>query len=406
MLAMLSVYLGLFNLLPLPALDGGRAVFLGVESVMRRRVDPRIEAAVHTAGFVLLFGVLLVVSVQGHLREGLAGWRDGAAGAEPRARGSAIHEGLVGERALVGTPYLADPELRHEYARDIAPRTRAALAKILAGGRSPADGGGARPGARPRARGRARSARRCARISAPASTSSASDRVAAPGVVTANLDGRAAGGRRALRPHRRGPPAGRAVRRCPSEERIDERARRVRAWTEELLAPGGTVILVEPALRETSRELLAVRDQLLALSRSRDRRALLLDGRLPGARARRDWCHDATVGRRRSPSSDRAAVDFSYLALRDRWKPLAGPAALPRGQRSPAGEGPAQAVRLRPDRPPRLHPPRPQRVAAERGVREARPRRRRPHRRRATEANDGMRVEATTAVAKRSPPRA
>jgi len=62
MLAMLSVYLGLFNLLPLPALDGGRAVFLGVESVMRRKVDPRIEAAVHTAGFVLLFGVLLVVT--------------------------------------------------------------------------------------------------------------------------------------------------------------------------------------------------------------------------------------------------------------------------------------------------------------------------------------------------------
>ncbi len=62
MLAMLSVYLGLFNLLPLPALDGGRAVFLGVESVMRKRVDPRIEAAVHTAGFVLLFGVLLVVT--------------------------------------------------------------------------------------------------------------------------------------------------------------------------------------------------------------------------------------------------------------------------------------------------------------------------------------------------------
>ena len=61
-IAMLSVYLGLFNLLPLPALDGGRAVFLGVESITRRRVDPRIEAAVHTAGFVLLFGVLIVVT--------------------------------------------------------------------------------------------------------------------------------------------------------------------------------------------------------------------------------------------------------------------------------------------------------------------------------------------------------
>src|SRR5580765_94544 len=62
MIAMLSVYLGLFNLLPLPALDGGRAVFLALESVTRRRVNPRIEAAVHTAGFVLLMGVLLVVS--------------------------------------------------------------------------------------------------------------------------------------------------------------------------------------------------------------------------------------------------------------------------------------------------------------------------------------------------------
>jgi regulator of sigma E protease len=62
MLMMLSVYLGLFNLLPLPALDGGRAVFLGLESVIRKRIDPRIEAAVHTAGFVLLIGVLLVVS--------------------------------------------------------------------------------------------------------------------------------------------------------------------------------------------------------------------------------------------------------------------------------------------------------------------------------------------------------
>ena len=42
-----------------------------------------------------------------------------------------MHEGLVGARALVGTPYLADHELRREYERDIAPRTRAALAKIL-----------------------------------------------------------------------------------------------------------------------------------------------------------------------------------------------------------------------------------------------------------------------------------
>jgi len=58
----LSVYLGLFNLLPLPALDGGRALFLGIEAITRKRVNPRVEAAVHTAGFVLLLGVLVIVS--------------------------------------------------------------------------------------------------------------------------------------------------------------------------------------------------------------------------------------------------------------------------------------------------------------------------------------------------------
>jgi regulator of sigma E protease len=62
MLIALSVYLGLFNLLPVPALDGGRALFLGIESVTRKVVNPRIEAAVHTAGFVLLLGVLVVVT--------------------------------------------------------------------------------------------------------------------------------------------------------------------------------------------------------------------------------------------------------------------------------------------------------------------------------------------------------
>src|SRR6185369_5747297 len=51
-IAMLSVYLGLFNLLPLPALDGGRALFLSVEALIRRRINPRVEAMVHTVGLV------------------------------------------------------------------------------------------------------------------------------------------------------------------------------------------------------------------------------------------------------------------------------------------------------------------------------------------------------------------
>jgi regulator of sigma E protease len=70
MLSLLSAYLGLINLLPLPALDGGRALFLGIESFTRKRVNPRIEAAVHTAGFVLLLGVLVIVSVKDIIGKG------------------------------------------------------------------------------------------------------------------------------------------------------------------------------------------------------------------------------------------------------------------------------------------------------------------------------------------------
>jgi regulator of sigma E protease len=67
-IAMLSVYLGLFNLLPLPALDGGRALFLALEAVIRRRINPRIEATVHTVGLVVLLGVLLLVSFKDFTR--------------------------------------------------------------------------------------------------------------------------------------------------------------------------------------------------------------------------------------------------------------------------------------------------------------------------------------------------
>jgi regulator of sigma E protease len=61
-IATISIALGLFNLLPVPALDGGRLVFLGVEVVSRRRIRPTVEAAVHTVGFLLLLGLLVVVT--------------------------------------------------------------------------------------------------------------------------------------------------------------------------------------------------------------------------------------------------------------------------------------------------------------------------------------------------------
>jgi regulator of sigma E protease len=62
LLAALSVVLGILNLLPLPALDGGRASFLIVEGAIRRRINPRVEATVHAVGMVMLLGLLIFVT--------------------------------------------------------------------------------------------------------------------------------------------------------------------------------------------------------------------------------------------------------------------------------------------------------------------------------------------------------
>jgi len=62
--ASLSIIIGIFNLIPIPALDGGRFAFLLVEAVRRRPVDPRREGYVHLVGFVLLFLLLIFLTVQ------------------------------------------------------------------------------------------------------------------------------------------------------------------------------------------------------------------------------------------------------------------------------------------------------------------------------------------------------
>jgi regulator of sigma E protease len=69
-LANISVGLALFNFLPVPALDGGRLVFLGVELVTRRKVNARFESVVHVVGLLLLLGLLLTVVVFGDLQLG------------------------------------------------------------------------------------------------------------------------------------------------------------------------------------------------------------------------------------------------------------------------------------------------------------------------------------------------
>jgi len=62
LVAMISISLGIFNLLPIPALDGGRAVFILVEMLRGRPVDPEKEALVHVGGFAVLIALMLAVS--------------------------------------------------------------------------------------------------------------------------------------------------------------------------------------------------------------------------------------------------------------------------------------------------------------------------------------------------------
>jgi regulator of sigma E protease len=62
--AILSAALAITNMLPLPALDGGRLLFILIETLRGRRVNPEREGMVHIVGFMLLLGLLVIVTVQ------------------------------------------------------------------------------------------------------------------------------------------------------------------------------------------------------------------------------------------------------------------------------------------------------------------------------------------------------
>jgi len=63
-LVLISVALGMFNLMPFPALDGGRLMFIGYEIITRRRANERIETMVHTVGLVLLLCLIALVTLR------------------------------------------------------------------------------------------------------------------------------------------------------------------------------------------------------------------------------------------------------------------------------------------------------------------------------------------------------
>lgn len=63
-IALMTINLGVFNLLPVPALDGSHALFILAEMILRKPVPKKVEAAIHAVGFILLIGIILVVTVK------------------------------------------------------------------------------------------------------------------------------------------------------------------------------------------------------------------------------------------------------------------------------------------------------------------------------------------------------
>ncbi|MGK0357883.1 MAG: regulator of sigma E protease [Bradymonadia bacterium] len=64
LLAMLSINLGFLNLLPFPALDGGRLVFIFYEAIAGRPAPRKVEAVIHAVGMVMLMGLIFLVTMR------------------------------------------------------------------------------------------------------------------------------------------------------------------------------------------------------------------------------------------------------------------------------------------------------------------------------------------------------
>lgn len=66
--AILSLYLGIFNLLPFPALDGGRLLFIGIEAIRGKPVHPNRESLVHFIGFAMFMMLMIIVTYNDIIR--------------------------------------------------------------------------------------------------------------------------------------------------------------------------------------------------------------------------------------------------------------------------------------------------------------------------------------------------
>lgn len=61
LMAFITINIGIFNLLPIPALDGGKLIFLLIEGIRRKPVNPKYEGWITAAGFAVLFGLMILL---------------------------------------------------------------------------------------------------------------------------------------------------------------------------------------------------------------------------------------------------------------------------------------------------------------------------------------------------------
>lgn len=64
LVALISVNVGFVNLLPLPAMDGGRILLLFVEAIRRKPINPKAENIINTIGFILLIGLMILITIK------------------------------------------------------------------------------------------------------------------------------------------------------------------------------------------------------------------------------------------------------------------------------------------------------------------------------------------------------
>lgn len=62
-IAILSVNLAILNILPFPALDGGRLLFIGIESIIGRKVLPKVESVIHSIGMAILLLLIIAITI-------------------------------------------------------------------------------------------------------------------------------------------------------------------------------------------------------------------------------------------------------------------------------------------------------------------------------------------------------